>query len=44
MSTAFRIGRDWYVPDFNSPKEAIDYGTNASRVLMDWNRIEMRQD
>ena len=33
-----RIGRDWYVPDFNSPKEAIDYGDECwSRVLMDWN-------
>ena len=34
-----RIGRDWYVPDFNSPKEAIDYGDECwSRVLMDWNQ------
>ena len=34
-----RIGRDWYVPDFNSPKEAIDYGDECwSRVLMDRNQ------
>ena len=34
-----RIGRDWYVPDFNSTKEAIDYGDECwSRVLMDWNQ------
>ena len=34
-----RIGRDWYVPDYNSPKEAIDYGDECwSRVLMDWNQ------
>jgi len=34
-----RIGRDWYVPDFESSKEAIDYGDKCwSRVLMDWNQ------
>ena len=34
-----RIGRDWYVPAFGSPKEAIAYGDECwSRVLMDWNQ------
>ncbi len=34
-----RIGRDWYVPYFNNPKEAIEYGDACwSKVLMDWNQ------
>ena len=34
-----RIGRDWYVPGFESPKKAIEYGDECwSRVLMDWNQ------
>ena len=34
-----RIGRDWYLPEFDSPKAAIDYGDECwSRVLMDWNQ------
>lgn len=32
-----RIGRDWYVPQFGSPREAIEYGDRCwSRVLIDW--------
>ena len=34
-----RIGRDWYLPEFDSSKAAIDYGDDCwSRVLMDWNQ------
>ena len=34
-----RIGRDWYVPNFDTSKAAIDYGDECwSRVLMDWNQ------
>jgi len=34
-----RIGRDWYLPEFDNPKAAIDYGDDCwSRVLMDWNQ------
>ena len=34
-----RIGRDWYLPEFDNPKAAIDYGDECwSRVLMDWNQ------
>ena len=33
-----RIGRDWYVTNFESPKAASDYGDrNWSKVLIDWN-------
>ena len=32
-----RIGRTWYVSQFPSPKEAIEYGDRCwSKVLMDW--------
>jgi hypothetical protein len=34
-----RIGRNWYLPEFDNPKAAIDYGDDCwSRVLMDWNQ------
>jgi len=34
-----RIGRDWYLPEFDNPKAAVDYGDECwSRVLMDWDR------
>jgi hypothetical protein len=34
-----RVGRDWYVSDMPSPKEAVDYGDRCwSRVLMNWER------
>ncbi|MCI0535542.1 MAG: hypothetical protein L0Z50_09950 [Verrucomicrobiales bacterium] len=32
-----RIGRDWYLKDFNNPQEAVRYGDQCwSKVLMDW--------
>jgi hypothetical protein len=32
-----RIGRDWYLKDFNNPQEAVRYGDECwSRVLMNW--------
>jgi hypothetical protein len=32
-----RVGRDWYVSQFESPKEAVDWGDRAwSKVLVDW--------
>ena len=34
-----RIGRNWYLPEFDNPKAAIDYGDDCwSRVFMDWNQ------
>jgi len=34
-----RIGRDWYVREMPSPKEAVDYGDRCwSKVLMNWER------
>ena len=34
-----RIGRDWYLPEFDTPKAAVDYGDACwSRVLMDWDQ------
>jgi hypothetical protein len=31
------IGRDWYVTDFSSTKQAVDYGDKSwSKVLMNW--------
>ncbi len=34
-----RIGRNWYLPEFDNPKAAIDYGDDCwSRVMMDWNQ------
>jgi len=34
-----KIGRDWYVPYFDNPKDAIKYGDACwSKVLMDWNQ------
>jgi hypothetical protein len=31
------IGRDWYVTDFSSPKQAVEYGDKCwSKVLMNW--------
>ncbi len=32
-----RVGRDWYVSQFESPKEAVDFGDRAwSKVLVGW--------
>ena len=32
-----RVGRDWYVSEFENPKEAIDWGDRAwSKVLLGW--------
>jgi hypothetical protein len=32
-----RVGRDWYVSQFESPKEAVDWGDRAwSKVLVGW--------
>jgi len=32
-----RIGRDWYVKDFEDPRQAVRYGDECwSRVLMNW--------
>jgi hypothetical protein len=32
-----RVGRDWFIKQVGSPKEAIDYGDKCwSRVLMNW--------
>jgi len=32
-----RIGRDWYLPAFDSPQEAVRYGDDCwSKVLMNW--------
>lgn len=32
-----RIGRDWYVSQFDNPKEAVDWGDRAwSKVLIGW--------
>ena len=32
-----RIGRDWYLKDFQNPQEAVRYGDDCwSRVLMNW--------
>jgi len=32
-----RIGRDWYIKEFNDPKTAVAYGDECwSRVLMNW--------
>jgi len=32
-----RIGRDWYLKEFNNPQEAVRYGDECwSRVLMNW--------
>jgi hypothetical protein len=34
-----RIGRDWYLKEFNDPRAAIDYGDQCwSKVLMNWNK------
>ena len=34
-----RIGRDWYVSKFASPKEAVEFGDrNWSKALIDWNK------
>jgi hypothetical protein len=33
-----RIGRDWYVPEFKDPQQAIQYGDECwSKILIDWN-------
>jgi hypothetical protein len=32
-----RVGRDWYVSEFENPKEAVEWGDRAwSKVLMGW--------
>jgi hypothetical protein len=32
-----KIGRDWYLPQFNDPKTAVKYGDDCwSKVLMNW--------
>jgi hypothetical protein len=34
-----RVGRDWYLKEFNDPKTALQYGDQCwSRVLMDWRK------
>ncbi|MBU6401427.1 MAG: hypothetical protein KGS61_14015 [Verrucomicrobia bacterium] len=34
-----RIGRDWYLKQFDDPKQAVQYGDDCwSRVLIDWNK------
>jgi hypothetical protein len=34
-----RIGRDWYLKEFNDPKAAVQYGDQCwSKVLMDWGK------
>ena len=34
-----RIGRDWYLPGFDTPKAAVDYGDACwSRVFVDWHQ------
>ena len=34
-----RIGRDWYLKEFDDAKKAVQYGDQCwSRVLMDWNK------
>ena len=37
-----RIGRDWYLPEFNNPKSAVDFGDECwTRVFMDWNQYRL---
>jgi hypothetical protein len=37
------IGRDWYVPEFGSLKEALDYGDACwSRILSNWHTVKER--
>jgi hypothetical protein len=37
-----RIGRDWYLPEFKTPKAALDYGDACwTRVFMDWNQYRL---
>jgi hypothetical protein len=34
-----RIGRDWYLKDFDDPRAAVQYGDQCwSKVLMDWGK------
>jgi hypothetical protein len=34
-----RIGRDWYLKEFDDPRAAVEYGDQCwSRVLMDWSK------
>ena len=34
-----KIGRDWYLKEFNNPQEAIRYGDRCwSKVLIDWSK------
>jgi hypothetical protein len=34
-----RVGRDWYLKEFDDPKAAVEYGDKCwSRVLMDWGK------
>ena len=36
-----RVGRDWYLSEFDDPKEAVKYGDQCwSRVLMDWGKYK----
>ena len=36
-----RVGRDWYLSQFDDPKEAVEYGDQCwSRVLMDWGKYK----
>jgi hypothetical protein len=38
-----RIGRDWYLKEFDNPQKAVRYGDECwSSVLMDWEK--WRQD
>ena len=37
-----RIGRDWYLPEFKTPKAALDFGDTCwTRVFMDWNQYRL---
>ena len=36
-----RVGRDWYLSQFDDSKEAVEYGDQCwSRVLMDWSKYK----
>ncbi len=36
-----RIGRDWYVKDFENVKEAAAYGSECwDKVMTDWGSVE----
>ena len=36
-----RVGRDWYLSQFDDPKKALEYGDQCwNRVLMDWGKYK----